>query len=293
MYYVVYGFLYILSLLPLQVLHFFGDLAFGILYYIIRYRRKIVNANLSIAFPDKTAKERKKIARKFYRNFTDNLFEIIKLISAPQPFIRKHFTGDFSVFEEIHKKYGKRSQFLLGHQFNWELACVGIPLHIPQLFLVAYMPPSSRISDRLMQKIRLRTGAALVSVYDISRSMIHYRNTEYVLALVADQNPRRSGPRYWIRFFGKPAPFEKAPESSATKSDMPVIFGSFKKIKRGYYTSQYFLAAEKPSALAPGELTIRYVRYLEETIRDQPENWLWSHRRWKWDLPAESADIIG
>ncbi|HSU28935.1 MAG TPA: lysophospholipid acyltransferase family protein [Chitinophagaceae bacterium] len=293
MYYVVYGLLYLFSLLPLQVLYLFGDLAFLVIYYIAGYRRKVVAANLLIAFPDKTKQERKKIAWKFYRSFTDNLFELIKLISANKKFIQKHFTGDFSVFEEIHKNMGKRSQFLLSHQFNWELACLGIPLNIPQLFLVAYMPPSSRIADRLIQKIRLRTGCALVSVYDIGKSMIRYRNREYVLALVADQNPRQSGERYWIRFFGKPAPFEKAPESSARKSNMPVVFGYFKKIKRGYYTSNYFLGAEKPSALNPGELTVQYVRFLEKTISEQPENWLWSHRRWKWDWQSESGELIG
>lgn len=123
--------------------------------------------------------------------------------------------------------------------------------------------------------------------------MIRYRNTPHVLALVADQNPRTGTERHWIKFFGRPAPFEKAPESSARKSNMVVMFCYFKKIKRGYYTAGLDKIEMNPARLAPGELTVKYVRFLENTISEQPENWLWSHRRWKHEWKPEFGEVIG
>ncbi|MBS1653225.1 MAG: lysophospholipid acyltransferase family protein [Bacteroidetes bacterium] len=292
LYYLVFGLLYVVSLLPLQVLYLFSDCIFFLLYYVFGYRKKVVMANLLQAFPGKTEAERKQIARRYYRHFTDNFIELLKLISADKEFIRKHFTGDFSVFNKIYAD-GKRCQFLLSHHFNWELACVGIPLYIQNLFLVVYMPVNNEIFERLMKYIRLRTGAALVSAKDMQRSMLKFRKEKYVLGLVADQNPGSPAHAYWVQFFGRLTPFVKAPESGAMKSNMPVVFGHFKKIKRGYYTSSYILAEENPASLQPGELTVRYVRFLEQIIKDDPETWLWSHRRWKHEWKPEYGEPIG
>ena len=102
MYYVVYGFLYLLSLLPLPVLYIFSDMAYCLLYYIIGYRKKVVQYNLSIAFPEKPEAERLVIAKKFYKNFTDSFIETVKLFSASEAFIKKHFTGDYSIFFTLY-----------------------------------------------------------------------------------------------------------------------------------------------------------------------------------------------
>src|SRR5215203_6321697 len=118
MYYVVYGFLYLLSLLPLGVLYLFSDCAYLLLYYVIGYRKEIVHYNLSIAFPAKTEKERKAIAKKFYKNFADSFIETVKAFSASDEFIRSHFTGDFSIFDELYQKGVPRIQMLSGHNFN-------------------------------------------------------------------------------------------------------------------------------------------------------------------------------
>jgi KDO2-lipid IV(A) lauroyltransferase len=84
MYYIVYGLLYLLSLLPLKVLYLLSDLAYIILYRITGYRKTIVFQNLDIAFPQKTHQEKKIIAKKFYRNFCDTFIETIKLIISFQ-----------------------------------------------------------------------------------------------------------------------------------------------------------------------------------------------------------------
>src|SRR5688500_4436355 len=121
MYYIVFGFLYLLSLLPLRALYLLSDFAYFILYKIAVYRKKVVFQNLTIAIPHKTEEEKTKIARQFYRNFTDTFIETVKLISANRNFINKHFVSDYSVFDKIYTE-GKKCQIHTGHNFNWEIA---------------------------------------------------------------------------------------------------------------------------------------------------------------------------
>jgi len=291
MYYIVYGALYLVSLLPLKVLYLVSDFAYLILYYVVGYRRKVVMKNLAQAFPAKTGEERLQIAKKFYRNFTDSFIETIKLLSAGKKFVREHFKGDFSVFEYLYAK-GRKCQIHSSHNFNWEYANLGIPLNIPHTLLTVYMPIKNKIFERIFKKFRSKTGAVLLPATNMRTAIIPYRNTVYALALVADQNPGDPKNALWFDFLGKPAPFVRAPESGARRGNIPVVFCHFLKEKRGFYNVCFSLASENPADTKPGELTKRYVDYLENVIRANPEVWLWSHRRWKWDWKESYGEVL-
>jgi Kdo2-lipid IVA lauroyltransferase/acyltransferase len=142
MYYLVYGLFYLLSLLPLRVLYLFTDFFYLVIYYVAGYRKEVVMQNLVIAFPEKTLEERKKIAKRFYRNFTDFFAETIKLFSANDAFLEKHFVPDLRVFERL-KKEGRKCQVHLGHNFNWELGYLACVSRIDIKVLGVYMPLSS------------------------------------------------------------------------------------------------------------------------------------------------------
>ena len=249
-------------------------------------------SNLLLAFPEKTKEERKKIAQKFYQNFADSFIETIKLFSAGKKFITKRFYGDFSVLDHLYEK-GRKCQLLTSHNFNWEYANLGVQLNIKHTLLTVYMPIENKIFDRIFKKLRSKTGAILLPATEIRTAIIPYRNTLYTLALVADQSPGNPRNAHWINFLNKPAPFVRGPESGARRGNMPVVFSYFLKEKRGYYRIYNLLAEEYPANTKPGELTIRYVRFLEEMIRKNPEVWLWSHRRWKWDWKEEYGEVIG
>lgn len=291
MYYVLYGFLYVLSLLPLRVLYLLSDLAFLIIYRMAGYRKAVVMKNLDIAFPEKTLDEKKKIAAKFYLNFTDTFIETIKLLSASNAFIKRHYTGNNEIFESLHAS-GKKCQVQLGHNFNWELANVGMPLYAPYMLLTVYMPVNNKAVDRLFKKIRTRTGAILLPATKMSTAIVPYRNEQYMLALVADQNPGVPANGYWVNFFGRPTPFVKGPEKGARANDAAVVFVQFTKKKRGYYQAHFELATDDPNSLPETALTRTYVRYLEDVIRAHPEMWLWSHRRWKHEWKPEYGKVL-
>ena len=291
MYYLVYGFLYLISLLPLKVLYLISDFFYVLIYYLLGYRKKIVLQNLSIAFPEKSEREKIRIAKAFYRNFTDTFIETIKLISAGESFIRKRFTSDMSIFHELHKK-GKKCQVLLGNNFNWELANLAVALSSPYMMLVVYMPINNRTIDRLFKKVRGKMGSILLPATKMSTAIIPYRNEQYLLALVADQNPGNPAKAYWLNFFGRPTPFVKGPEKGARANDAAVVFAHFVKKKRGVYEFYFQVGAEDPLNLPETELTKIYIRYLESVIRKHPEMWLWSHRRWKHEWKPEYGPVI-
>jgi len=291
MYYFVYGPLYLLSLLPLKILHLFSDFAYSIIYHIAGYRKKIVLKNLSIAFPEKTEKERIEIAKKFYRNFTDNFIETIKLLSAGQNFIKKHYTGNMQIFSDLYAQ-GKKCQIHLGHNFNWEIANLGMPLLTPYTLLTVYMPINNKTIDRLFIKIRSKTGAVLLPATKMQTAMLPWRDKQYMLALVADQNPGVPSKGYWLNFFGRPTPFVTGPEKGARANNAAVVFLHFTKKKRGYYEAHAELATSDPNTLVPTQLTKNYIQYLEKVIKANPEIWLWSHRRWKHEWKPEYGPVI-
>jgi len=292
MYYLVYGPLYLLSLLPLRALYLLSDFAYVLVYHVTGYRKKVVRYNLSIAFPNKTEKERQGIEKKFYKNFTDSFIETIKAFSASPQFIKEHFSGDFSVFDELNRKGVQKVQLHSGHNFNWEYGNLSIPLHCVYSLLTVYMPITNGVFNRMFYKMRSKTGAELLSATNIRSEILPHRHEKYVLALVADQNPGHPKSAYWVNFFGRPTPFVKAPESGARRGNIPVVFCYFRKEKRGYYSIHFRLAEENASNTLVGELTKKYAAFLQEVIEAQPDNWLWSHRRWKWEWKEEYGKII-
>jgi Kdo2-lipid IVA lauroyltransferase/acyltransferase len=282
MYYVVYGLMYAMSLLPMWLLYGFSDGLALFLYAVIRYRRSVVLSNLRIAFPEKTETERRRIARKFYRNFTDNFIETLKLLSASRRFLEERLVLDNPELLDYYYDQGRKIQLHLGHLFNWEIANVAIPLRTRYTFLVAYMPVENKVFERLFLHLRSRTGSVPLPATRMQRAILPYRNTMYMLALVADQSPGGPENSYWLNFFGRPTPFIRGAERGARIGDIPAVFVRIYQRSRGHYRVHLTTLAEHPRDLPEGELTRRYRTMLEEAIRLQPESWLWSHKRWKY-----------
>ena len=286
MYYLIYGLLYLFSLLPMVVLYRFSDLAYFFICHVFGYRKKVVMSNLDIAFPEKSVTEKKKIARKFYRNFTDTFIESIKLLSISDKAFHRMVIFDPELVLALAKK-GKSIQFHAGHQFNWELANWLIAETLPIPFIGVYMRINNKVFDRIFYGLRSKKGTVLVPVHEFRNRVHQLFNEQYSLGLAADQNPGVPAQAYWLHFFNRAAPFVTGPDKGAIKNDTAVVMVKLKKIKRGRYKFETELLVENGSELKPGELTLLYRDKLEQTIREQPDNYLWSHRRWKWAYQPE------
>jgi len=292
MYFVVYGLLYLVSLLPWRVLYFFSDGIAFILKHIVRYRVDVVHQNLAIAFPNKSEKERKKIANDFYQQFTDSFIETIKLMSISDKTFQKRFTSNVQVLNDLHKS-GQSVQIMAGHFFNWEFANWGAAKYGNYPFIGVYMPLSNKAFNKLIYNLRARYGSILIPATNFRTQFHQYANEgPYALALAADQNPGNPLQAYWIHFFGRLTPFVKGPEKGAKLNNTAQVFVHFYRTKRGYYHSQYEVMTTSPNYFKDGQLTALYVKVLEEKIRQYPANYLWSHRRWKYIFDAKVHDNL-
>ena len=245
--------------------------------------------NLRTAFPEKSEEEIRCIARKFYRLFIDSFIETIKLLSCGTKFLEKRFYVNWNEVNKLYEQ-GFSCQMHLGHNFNWEWGNTYISTSVPQKVAVVYMPIANKVMERLFLKLRSKTGSAMVPATptDKFRSALkELQNEKFLLGLVADQSPGNPSKAYWLNFFGKPTAFVTGPEKGARLNKLPVLFAVMRRIKRGHYEGIVNLATQNPRDLKDGELTVMFARFLEGVIREQPENWLWSHRRWKREWKPE------
>lgn len=287
MYYLIYGLLYLLSLLPFFILYRISDFAYVILYHLIGYRKKVVMRNLDIAFPEKSASEKKKIAADFYRGLVDTFIETIKMLSiSEKQFLKRISIDNMEAVKALEEK-GLNIQMHTGHHFNWEFAnwIVAMQLNVP--WLGVYMRINNEALNRLFYRLRARKGTQLIAAQEFKTRVHELFRKQYALGLVADQNPGVAHHSYWLNFFSKPAPFVTGPDKGAIRNNTAVVFVRMSKLRRGYYKLIMNVVTEEGSSMRSGELTRKYRDFLEANIRLEPSNYLWSHRRWKWEYKPE------
>ena len=289
MYYIIYPILYLFSLLPFFILYGISDFAAFLLYRVIRYRKDIVLHNLQIAFPHLNTKERNAIAKKFYQYFTDTFIETLKFISISKKQLLKRSIGDFKLINDLIDK-GYNINLMAGHQFNWEYANLLYAINLKIPFVGIYIPITNKVFARIFTNLRCRYGTILIRASDFKNKMHDVFKKQYMLGLAADQNPSNPTNGYWLNFFGHPTPFVSGPEKGAIAKNAAVIFVAFKKIKRGYYQFNASLLCEAGASTTEGELTRLYRDILEKTIKEDPANYLWSHRRFRYPWVSEYSN---
>jgi KDO2-lipid IV(A) lauroyltransferase len=288
--YSLHVFLWAFSFLPFWLLYLLSDIGYFFVYYLFRYRRGVVRTNLHNAFPEKERREIKRIERKFYRHLVDVSVEFYKLWHMPESVIRKRCKFKNPELPLHYLRAGRDVLTILGHYGNWEwLSSSSLYLNDFH-FLVLYKPLHDKQMNRLTRFLRAHFGAIPVAKSNMLREINHYCTWKehFMLCLVADQTPHGSSLDFWMTFLNQETPVYKGAEKIAGKYDMPVLFLKIQKRRRGYYEAEYLVACDHPRALPPGELTERHTRMLETIIRENPEYWLWSHRRWKHKRPNDT-----
>ncbi len=286
MYYIIYGSLFLISLLPFFILYGISDFAYFIMYRIIGYRKEVVLFNLSIAFPEKTEKERLRIASRFYRNLTDTFIETIKFLSISKKAFNKRVEFDLQESNALAAK-GLNIQLMAGHQMNWEYANWYTAMNLDIPFVGIYMKIKNKSLDKLFYSMRGKYGTVLVAATEFKTKMHQVFHQQYSIGLAADQNPGGPDNVYWLNYFNKPVPFVTGPDKGARKSNAAVVFVKMMKPRRGYYKFVPTVITENAGTFKEGELTLIYRDFLEKVIRESPDNYLWSHRRWKWEYKPE------
>lgn len=288
-YYIFVAMSYTITLLPMWALHLLSDLLWPFLYHVVRYRRRVVETNLRNAFPEKGPEEREKIARRFYRHLTDMIVETLKAMHMNSEQIRKRFfVPDTSITDRFFSE-GRDVVALASHYNNWE-GYSSLQLSAKHTVITIYKPLKNKDFDRFLRKIRERFGMHTTPMNHIVRDLVKYRS-EKILTLsgfIGDQTPPPDDNACWTTFLNQDTGFYRGAEKIAVKYDMPVIMMNIVKRKRGFYELEYSIISEHPRDEEPNAVICRYASRLEEIIREKPEYWLWSHRRWKHKRPEKN-----
>lgn len=280
------GILIGISYLPFWILYGISDVLYVLLRYVVRYRHKVITGNLKFAFPEKSEAEISRIRNKFYRHFTDLIFESIKMYSISEKQLSKHI--EFVGLEQGNKIYAeKRSLIVLAlHHNNWEW-CSSVQTRLKHLILMVYNPIRGNYAmEKFLLHSREKWGGECVPVHKTARTVIQHnaKGTYTGLWLAADQTPPANS-KFWTIFLNREAPFFSGFEKIAITGNQPIFLQHARKIKRGKYVVEYTLLYENPKDLEPTDILLGYVRKTEEIIRSEPEYYLWSHRRWKHQRP--------
>jgi KDO2-lipid IV(A) lauroyltransferase len=269
-------------LLPLPAIYVLSDFFYFILYHLIGYRKKVVFENLRNSFPEKSEKEIEKLARKFYRYLCDLFLETFKTLTIRKSVALKRCYLTPKSLEMFEKYYQEKQKliFVMGHFGNWEWSGNTFSLSCKHQLYVIYHPISNQYFNGLMYKLRTRFGSKLIAMRDTYKEMINNKNEINATAFVADQTPSNEN-AYWTKFLNQDTPVFWGTERIAKKMNYPVIYVSIRRKKRGYYEIHAETLFANPKDTAEGEISEAHTRKLEQDIINQPEIWLWSHRRWK------------
>lgn len=287
-YYIALPFIYLLSILPFRALYLLSDVFFVFIYYILGYRRKVVFTNLRNSFPAKTNAEIKVIERDFYRYFCDLFLETFKTLTISSASMLKH-CGMSPAAQALFNAFAAENKsiiIVMGHKGNWEWAGNTFSMLSKQQLYVIYHPLDNPYFNKLIIKMRTRFGTKLIAMKDTFREMVLNRDELNATAFIADQTPSPDR-AYWMTFLNQDTPVFPGTEKIAQKMNYPIVYVSIEKIKRGYYTLNADVLMVPPfKTIQEGTITEAHTKRLESDITDQPETWLWSHRRWKHKRPA-------
>lgn len=284
LFYLSYGFLWLISIMPFRIIYVVSDFLYLIFFYLLKYRYPVVMQNLKNSFPEKTPEELENIARKFYRHFCDIMVETIKLdgLSEKQAVKRMKITN-IDVLDHYYRQ-NRHALVVFGHYGNWEWIC-NAPLQYPNYkYLAIYKPLTSKKFDQYFFKMRSKFGGKPVAMHHIFREIFRNANAGQLTAtaFVADQVPTLGEIGCWATFLNQETAVFSGVERIALKLNSVVLFARMRKIKRGFYEYSLVTVCENASQFKENEITQLHLNNLENLIKEKPELWLWSHRRWKY-----------
>jgi KDO2-lipid IV(A) lauroyltransferase len=266
----------------MQLLYVKSTLLFVFIYYIIGYRRKVVKGNLNLVFPEKSIAEIKQIEKQFYKHLCDLVFETIKSLTISEEELKKRFV--YENMEVLNTYFdNKRSTLVLcGHYGNWEWSNIAPAFTKAEPFGV-YKPIRNKHLDALVKKIRGRFGAKIISNKQIVSTLFRSskRNEYSMTLLVADQTPKMDNFKHRDSFMGINVPVFTGTEELAKKLDFNTVYLKVIKVRRGYYKAEFVPLAEDPKQFEDFQITRLFLDEVEKQIYEDPQFYLWSHKRWK------------
>ena len=285
-------FAYVNSITPFGWLYLKSDFYAFLLYHFVRYRRKVVRDNLTRSFPEKSKKDIKKIEKKFYRNLTDLAVEMCKMLTRDPEQLAKRVTfTNPEMLRELHDQ-GKGVFLSLPHSGNWEWLWKLQGMASPHTPYAIYKKLEDPLFDQFVFNLRtsrMEDKEVMVENRTVRSMMERWKEKTASVLLLGDQSPRGAETDYWTEFLHRDTCWYKGLEVLARTLDYAVVYVEMDRVSRGHYTVTFKKICDNPAQHEEGFILEQYVRHLERFITEHPDNWLWSHRRWKHSRPIQKA----
>ncbi len=273
---------WLLYAMPLRVLYFHSDLLFFVIYYLLRYRRDVVKENLANSFPEKTKKERDQIAIKYYHHLCDCFLETLYFDRISNKKVKERVTYLNPGMANYFMDQGKQVIILMGHYNNWE--CFNSwGLQSKYKAYPIYKKLRSKTFEKFYIHLRSKFGACPLERALTFRQLNEdsRKGVPGLSLFLIDQTPREHDIHHWMTFLNQETAVLIGPEKVATKLNAVVLFGITRKLKRGFYEVEFELISEHSKYSPKFEITEKSNQLMEKLINENPEFWLWSHRKWK------------
>ncbi|MFA4046172.1 lipd A biosynthesis protein [Prevotella sp. PCHR] len=282
-YILTYAMLYIVALIPLNILYIISSGAHFFVCHILRYRKTTIRKNLTYAFPDKTKKEIRKIEKKFYLHICDLFVETVKLLHISNKEMRKRVNiYGCDIVEDLAKQDIPIFVYL-SHYGNWEWAQEVKKCYIrPKITAEIYHHIANPVINRIMLKIRSRWNGMLFSQNEAVRNILTLRKTgkSFLIGFISDQRPHHAEDNQWITFLNQPTDMVCGAEILGKRCNAAFLYLDINKVKRGHYHMTFMHLQPSDECRTPYPYTETYMHKLEQTVKECPEYWLWSHKRW-------------
>lgn len=266
-----------------------ADILYFIVYYLVRYRRKVTRTNLRNSFPDRSDAELLRLEKDYYRHISDLLVEgLHNLYASPKGILKRYRF----VNRELVNAYYEQGQSVIlmsSHYNNWEYMITSLNFQIRLLAIGVGKPLNDKSVASYITRRRARFGTEIVDQTTVRQTMAYYQQHHVPCAymMLSDQSPSNEHKSYWTRFLNQETPFLYGAEYFARKYNLPVLYYDVTKVSRGHYEVRFTPLCEHPDEVPQYYITARYVQLLTDTINRAPQYWLWSHRRWKRTRPSD------
>lgn len=275
--------LYPLSLLPLCLLYGIGGIVYLILAFIVRYRRKVIDENLRLSFPEKSEEELAQIRRQYYWHLSQIAVEMLKMLTLCRHNVKKRYRCTNPDIVNRFFDEGRSVILMSSHYNNWEWMVLSLEMQFKHHGIGIGKPNSDKKFEELINRARTRYGTEVIFADTVKQQFEHYESNHIPCCymMLSDQSPSNPNKCFITEFLHQRSGMLFGAEYYAKKYDIPVIYYQVVKDKIGYYHLEFELITAHPTQTDHGYITTRYVQLLEQSIQQNPAYWLWSHRRWK------------
>ncbi|MEP6548211.1 MAG: lysophospholipid acyltransferase family protein [Gammaproteobacteria bacterium] len=280
----------LLSRLPLRALYVFATVLYLLAFYVVRHRDHVIREQIAKVFPDLPPAERELIHKRYLKNFSDVMMEVLKSVSISAADLCARVR---IVNVEAPRRYldaGQSVLFVTSHLCNWEWLLHGVALQLSYPVDAAYKPLHDKWAERLMLKVRSRFGARLVPAKELLADFLKRRTIVRAVGVNADQAPVSTDKRYWTQFLGQETAFYIGAEQIARAMRLPIMYASMRRVRRGYYEVEFKPLWDGREVTPSNTVTERYARACEIDVLKSPADWLWSYRRWRLQKPLYETD---